>query len=818
MAERIVSPGVFTNEVDQSFLPGAIAQIGAAVVGPTLKGPAYTPIQITSIGDFNSVFGGFTDDSYVPVAVNEYLQSGNVITVTRLMYEDGYSLTDGALAIVASSGSQKYVTHILHPTVPVSPTLYGFADSVLTTDTNGRFNLQLSGSYAAQTIPGFTNFTYTEGTSISASIVSSDSDYVSTIFGKSPKGQSYPAYVQYEAAFTSSLFANLAAVSMSLEKISTYAFVQDYKAAETPWITSQKIGTAATNLFKLVSLSHGNATNYELKVAIANIKTSTEVINPDGFARFDVIVRRVDTTNIPNSVFGSVSDSDLNTSTSEVISFTNCCLNPDSSDYIVNKIGDRYQTIDDNNVITLYGDYPNTNPYVRVEVDAVVSNKSVDKTLFPFGFRAVYSPIPAVSGSVNLPAATYKLNQTTGGVFSPFIYHGFDFTSVSNMNYLAPTPTTSNTVGNNVDFYLGDVSQSANYNYPTATTAYSGSLSAAITTGTFATNVSINTRKFIVPMQGGFDGARPNLPKFSGANIIASNTFGFDCSTTSATGTKAYTKAFTLLSNTDYYDMNVLLTPGVVDSLHGAVTSEARNLCRSRQDVFYVMDSNAKGDSLQTVITQVRTIDNNYTATYWPWVSVINPIGNGGLLSVPPSVVVGGALSNNDKLSAQWYAPAGLNRGGLRAVGTAVNLSQTQRDTLYENRVNPIATFPNNTIVIWGQKTLQSRPSALDRVNVRRLLIEVKKFIASSTRYLVFDQNTEATRNKFLNIVNPYLGGVKQNQGLSAFKVVMDSTNNTPDLIDRNILYGQLFLQPTRTAEFIILDFNIQATGAAFPE
>ena len=811
MAERIVSPGVFTNEVDQSFLPGAIAQIGAAIVGPTVKGPAYTPIQITSIGDFQSVFGGFTDESYVPVAVNEYLQSGNVITVTRLMYEDGYSLNNGALAIVAQSGSQKYVTHILHPTVPVGVTSSYFADSVLTTDTNGRFNLKLSGSYSG-------TVTYAEGAGISGSIVSTDSDYITTIFGKSPKGQQYPVYVQYEAAFTSSLFSNLSAVSMSLEKIATYDFSYDYNAASTPWITSQKIGSVATDLFKIVSLSDGNATNYELKVGIANIKSSTEVSNPDGYARFDVIVRRVDTTNIPNSVFGSVSDSDINTSTSEVISFTNCCLNPDSSDYIVKKIGDRYQTIDDNNVISLFGDYANTNPYVRIVVSDSVTNKSVDKTLFPFGFRALYSPIPMVSGSVNLPAATYKLTQTDGGVFSPFVYHGFDFTSAANMNYLAPTPETGNTVGNNVDFYLGDVSQSANYNYPTAATAYSGSLSAAITAGTFATNVSLSTRKFIVPMYGGFDGARPNLPKYSGANITADNTFGFDCSSTAATGTKSYIKAFTLLSNTDYYDMNVLLTPGVVDRLHSAVTAEARNLCRARQDVFYVMDSNAKGDSLQTVVSQVRTIDNNYTATYWPWVSVNNPIGNGGLLWVPPSVVVGGALANNDRLSAQWYAPAGLNRGGLRAVGTAVNLSQTQRDTLYENRINPIATFPNNTIVIWGQKTLQARPSALDRVNVRRLLIEVKKFIASSTRYLVFDQNTESTRSKFLNIVNPYLGGVKQNQGLSAFKVVMDSTNNTPDLIDRNILYGQLFLQPTRTAEFIILDFNIQPTGAAFPE
>jgi hypothetical protein len=142
MAERIVSPGVYTNEIDQSFLPGAIAEIGAAIVGPTVKGPAYTPIQITSIGDYQSVFGGFTDDSYVPVAVNEYLQAGNVITVTRLMYEDGYSLTNGALAIVARSGSQKFVTHVLHPTVPVSATTYGLADSVLNTDVNGKFILK----------------------------------------------------------------------------------------------------------------------------------------------------------------------------------------------------------------------------------------------------------------------------------------------------------------------------------------------------------------------------------------------------------------------------------------------------------------------------------------------------------------------------------------------------------------------------------------------------------------------------------------------------------------------------------------------------
>jgi hypothetical protein len=816
MAERIVSPGVYTREIDVSFLPGTIAQIGAAIVGPTLKGPAYTPIQISSIADFNDTFGGQYNDSYVPAAVKSYLENdGNVITVTRILYEDGYSLTNGALAIVAQSGSQKYVTHVLHPTAPVSATNYGFADSVLNTDVNGKFELKLSGSYTATAIPGFTAFTYTEGASISASINPSDSNYITDVFGQSPKGQDYPVYVQYSNPYTASLFPNLSAVSMSLEKISTYAFVQDYQAAETPWITSQKIGSSVTNLFKIHSLSHGDATNYELKVGISNIKTSAEVIDSDKYARFDVVIRRVDTQNIKNSVFGTnIQDSDVLNTPPEVV-FTNCCLNPDSADYIAKKIGDRYQTIDDDNQIFLYGDYENTNPYVRVEVDAAVKNKSISKTLFPFGFRAVQSPIPMVSSSVNIPAAIYKTTQTFGGSFNSSVYHGFDFLEIANLNYLAPIPTTGATVGNNVDFYLGDVSQSANYNFPTVLTAYSGSLTAALTAGTFEANVSINTRKFMVPMQGGFDGARPNLPKYSGENITAANTFGFDCSLDSSPGSKAYNKAFTLLSNTDYYDMNVLLTPGLIDSLHGTVTNNARNLCRDRQDVFYVMDSNEKTATIQNVIDQVRTIDNNYTATYWPWLSINNPAG-GGTLWVPPSVLIGGVLAQNDFVSKPWYAPAGLTRGGVPALQTAINLSQAQRDTLYENRVNPIASFPNQNIVVWGQKTLQVSASALDRVNVRRLLIAVKKFIASSTRFLVFDQNTDATRKRFISIVEPYLLDVQRNAGLSAFRVVMDASNNTPDLIDRNILYGQLFLQPTRTAEFIVLDFNIQPTGAAF--
>jgi hypothetical protein len=423
-----------------------------------------------------------------------------------------------------------------------------------------------------------------------------------------------------------------------------------------------------------------------------------------------------------------------------------------------------------------------------------------------------------VSGTLNLSAATYKTSQVVASEYSSKNYLGFDFTAQNNINYLAPIPTSGSNTGSNSDFYLGDVNQDGQAGFPSLTAAYSGSLQAALTGSTFTTNVALTTRKFIMPFQGGFDGTRPNLPKYSGINIASTNTFGFDCSTSTSTGTKAYNKAFTLLSNTDYYDVNMLLTPGVIDSLHSAVTTAARDLATTRQDTFYVMDSNALTDSISTVTSQVQNIDDNYTATYWPWVRIVNPSKNVPIW-VPPSVVVPGALAFNDAVAAPWYAPAGLNRGSLNSViDTYQSLAQADRDTLYEARVNPIANFPNEGIVIWGQKTLQSLPSALDRVNVRRLLITIKKFIASSTRYLVFEQNTSQTRDRFLAIVNPYLEQVRAQQGLSVFRVVMDASNNTPDLIDRNILYGQLFLQPTRTAEFIVLDFNIQSTGATFTQ
>ena len=298
---------------------------------------------------------------------------------------------------------------------------------------------------------------------------------------------------------------------------------------------------------------------------------------------------------------------------------------------------------------------------------------------------------------------------------------------------------------------------------------------------------------------------------------IGANSQGFNPATANE-GKTAYIKALNLLSNQDEYDVNMILLPGIIDSQHSAVTAKAIDVCEDRGDCFVIVDPVVHGSTITQAKNQATTHNSSYASVYWPWVQVANA-ELGRNLWVPPSVPLAGVYSFNDKVAAPWFAPAGLNRGGIDiAIQAERKLTQTNRDDLYDSNVNPIATFPGQGVTVFGQKTMQKKASALDRINVRRLLIKVKKFIASSSRFLVFEQNTAATRRRFLNIAQPYLEQVQSQSGLNAFRVVMDETNNTPDTIDRNILYGQLFLQPTRTAEFIVLDFTVQPTGASFPE
>ena len=277
-----------------------------------------------------------------------------------------------------------------------------------------------------------------------------------------------------------------------------------------------------------------------------------------------------------------------------------------------------------------------------------------------------------------------------------------------------------------------------------------------------------------------------------------------------------YAIGINLLENNNEYDFNVIYAPGLTSKNAPSAVSDILLLAQTRGDAIAVIDMVGYGSQINSVITEAVSYDNSYGATYWPWVQ-IRSRETGKLNFVPASTLVPAVYEYNDKVSAEWFAPAGMNRGALSTVlQPERKLTVNDRNLLYQSKVNPIATFPGVGTVIYGQKTLQQKPSALDRVNVRRLLIALKDYIGQIGESIVFEPNTQVTRNKFLNQVNPYLESVQQRQGLYAFQVVMDETNNTPDVVDRNQLVGTIYLQPTKTAEFIQLDFNILPTGTSF--
>jgi len=278
-----------------------------------------------------------------------------------------------------------------------------------------------------------------------------------------------------------------------------------------------------------------------------------------------------------------------------------------------------------------------------------------------------------------------------------------------------------------------------------------------------------------------------------------------------------YTNMVNLLSNATDYQFNTLLAPGLLNEHHTSTITSLITNTQNRGDNLLVVDMVDYNGTLPETIAQAQSRNSSYAATYWPWLRIQDP-ETGKNVWVPASTMIGGVYAYTDKVSAPWFAPAGINRGGLSTVVRAKSkLSQANRDDLYSSNINPIGTFPRKGVVVFGQKTLQKGTSALDRVNVRRLLIELKSFIGQTADNFVFEQNTAINRNKFINSITPYLEAIQQKQGLYAFKVVMDDSLNTPDVIDRNQLIGQIYIQPTRTAEFINLDFIIQRTGAEFP-
>jgi phage tail sheath protein FI len=699
MANFTTSPGVAISEIDNTFLTGQPVQAGAAIIGPTVKGPVEVPTLVTSYSEYQTLFG------------DTFISGGNSYSYLTSISAYNYFNYGGSSLLVARVTSGSYEPAVNTPIENYLTTATGTPSSFTDDISTIVFNSNYYGIHIKTTANDF----WIQPNAFSYNSYNNLIDYYQTSSGNTTLN----SYDSYAAAVVSTindtnapfkalgLTASYSTPNLTIEAIdggTELNGVGIYKNAQLgqngTLLGSLSGGTPNIlgEAFVLETISEGimmnnsgSETNGALALGSAD-NVRWEITNSNtGSGTFNVLVRKGNDTTNKKSILEA---------------FNGVNLDPNSTKYISKVIGDQTLAYDSvNNQMNLTGNFPNNSKYVRV--------KSVD----------------------------------------------------------SPTPNYFDANG-------------------TAVSAYTSSLpingSGSFMSGSGTVNSTINLY-----------------------DAISANTQGLVGSD--------YDNMIALLANAEQYQFNVMFAPGLLNDTHTSQVTSILSNTISRGDSLYVMDLGIFGSTLTQAVTQAQTRDTSYAATYWPWVRIIDP-STGKHIWTPASTVVPGVYANNDKVAAPWFAPAGINRGGLGTVLQAEQkLSQGNRDDLYSNNINPIATLPRQGVVIFGQKTLQKSASALDRVNVRRLMIELKSYIRQIADTVVFEQNTIATRNSFIARVTPFLEGIQQKQGLYAYKVVMDDSNNGPDVIDRNQLIGQIYIQPTRTAEFISLDFILQPTGAEFP-
>ena len=709
MAETLVSPGVLARENDQSFITQQPVQAGAAIVGPTVKGPVEQPTIVTSYSDYQNRFGttfesGSNEYSFFTsiAAANYFNNGGNTLLVTRVVSNPSTwtyasaSITAGSTVGDASATASIDLTQngasVFGTVVDDEVKFYydGTTYRFVAADPANGLPADQAPLYFVST--GSTSTAYATllntklGTSVSSVIASVDAGSGVLNFTAASAGTAFNG-VTFVTGSSSTFATGSDGISPTVlgggTNTTTETTVLELEAIDKGVIWNNTGSVLAQN-----AMASGSSDNVRWEISTSNTSSGT----------FSLLVRRGNDTQNNKVVLES---------------WNNLSLDPTQDNFVTKVIGDeKYNYQSSGNYLQVSGSYSNASRYVRV--------KSVTTT----------------------------------------------------PNYL-------DNAGNAKDIYTGSIP-----------TVGSGSYN-----GSFAGGVGNVIRS----------GETMNLYQ----NINATDSQGLVGSD--------YTSMLNLLSNQDNYQFNALFLPGLTNADHASQITTAINNTQQRGDNILIIDPDGYATSVTETINQASSRNTSYAAMYWPWLQVIDP-DLGDRVWVPASTMIAGVYAYNDSVSEPWFAPAGINRGGLTNVVRAERqLPATDRNTLYESNVNPIATFPGTGVVVYGQKTLQRQASALDRVNVRRLLIQLKSYIGQVAQTLVFEQNTAATRNNFLAAVNPYLESVQQRQGLYAFKVVMDDSNNTPDVIDRNQLVGAIYLQPTRTAEFIYLDFNVLPTGATFP-
>jgi len=590
-------------------------------------------------------------------------------------------------------------------------------------------------------------------------------------------------------------------------------YLQQFQPAVTPYVVSELRGNKVIRLFRLHTISDGNAANEQFKISIVNIKPDSK--------EFDVRIR-------------SFYDTDAQPTILE--SFSRCTMDPTSANFIGRRIG------------TLDGVYVSKSSYVLVECDETSDTSDT----FPAGF--IGFPIRDYQTNSNTsvvnPNLMYKqtygafenkrkyylgLSETIGIDSDFFDYKGVPKTSTPNEwtgltnGFHMDIDATGATI-DNVSVVINNSGTTYNPIFLFDTGDWEFRTDAGLLNGPYE---KLYARKFTFAPYGGFDGwdiyrtRRSNLDNFiingtAGAAGLTSGAFVNKTLTNGDLGINsdyyAYLEAIWTFKNPEAVNINVFATPGIDDFDNtNLIEASIEMIEQDRADSLYIMTmpDTSSGELLEIedVVDQLTDqFDSNYSCTYWPWVQ-INDAENNVLIYVPPTRDVVRNIALTDNISFPWFAVAGIQRGDVDAIQARKKLTLADRDLLYENRINPIATFTSDGIKIWGNKTLQVKDTALNRINVRRLLLQARKLISAVSIRLLFEQNDSVVRNQFLALVNPILDNIRSERGLTDFRVVL---SRDPEDIDRNQLTGQIFLKPTRALEFIQVEFVIMNTGASF--
>lgn len=815
-----VSPGVYTSEKDLTFVSQSVGLTTLGLVGETLKGPAFEPVLIKDFNEFNIIFGSTSVEKngngvakyILPYVAKSYLEESNQLFVTRVLGLTGYLpqksfvlVTDYnndpskklALLSLRSRGSYPNGSSRLELQVTGSTSI-SITSSTLDSDPFGEFTLSIKG------LTGVKEFT--------CSLDMTSQKYVTKVLGTGvfdKNEDDFPLYVdEVYPNVIKSLYQKemITGFTVSIiEHDNETDFLQSWDTSSSPYVVSEVRGGQVSDLFKVHTISDGDNSNYEVKISILNIDLES--------GEFDLIVR-------------DFNDTDDNLIVLE--KFSRCSLDPSLSNFLGKKVG------------TVDGEYALKSKYIML-------NFATDypKDAIPAGFRGFPTKIldsGAYLGHVEYKTKYYEVGDVTDKKDlvsdDEIVATKTDKYRNTSLGISSSEKFDSNILkykGNDIDGFTLGFHLSTQAENITGTT---------ITGKAFVTTEydlegenkgkleDVNFRKFTFLTCGGFDGwdiyrnVRTNSTYGVNNYVFGSPIYiqgnqsngGVFDDQIGNSDYYAFLDGIRTLSNPESIDVNIIATPGLNLMDHKGLIDETIDMVENdRADALYIIDLPGPSSDILTAedaanLIKESELDSNYSATYWPWIQVKDNTNNSQLY-LPPTGEVLRNFALTDNKFYPWFATAGYTRGLVKSIKAFIKLKIDERDTLYKNKINPIATFSDTGTIIWGNKTLQEKESALDRINVRRLLLRTRKLISALSVRLLFDQNGEDLANEFLRLARPILENIKKERGVYDFRI---DASVDPEDIDSNTLRGTIYIKPTKSLEFIDLQFVLTPTGASF--